>query len=250
VQLPEGSGLLVQQVLEGSPAAKAGMRKYDIVLEADGTKLAEVTDLMEAVDRAGGKETALKIVRRGDEREMRVVPELRPQDEELQAPPVNESNEFSIEAMPEEAWQWLERFGGPGGGAFNWRQFRPGIVIEDQDGRLARRMTRRELPENFSMHIEKTDKNPAKIHVRRGNDEWDVTEDNLEALPEDVRPLVEDMLSGSRGNLGLLLRENPRFRLAPRQIQPDDSRINRRMDEMSLRLKELQEAVESLRSQK
>ena len=40
------------------------------------------------------------------------------------------------------------------------------------------------------------------------------------------------------------------MRETPRPAQPDGSRVQKQMDEMSLRLKELQEAIESLRSEK
>jgi hypothetical protein len=253
LRLPEGHGLLVQQVLDGTPAAKAGVEKYDFILQADGAELQDVMDLVRAVDRSEGKETTLKVVRGGEERQIRVNPEPRPQDEDGIA---GRSEEFEVEMLPEEARQWLEGFGGPRGGALNWRQFRPGIVIEDldKDGRWDRRIMRRELPENFSLQIEKKDNSPAKIHVRRGSDEWDVTEDDLQPLPEDVRVLVEDMLGESRGNVSGWFfpnrPEGPGMRLAPRPLAPDGSRLEQRLDEMSLKLKELQEAIESLRSPK
>jgi hypothetical protein len=158
--------------------------------------------------------------------------------------------------LPEEVRQWMEKSEGSRGPVFNWRQFGPGIVIEDfdNDGRI-HGWAGRDLPDNFSLRIEKNDQGPAHIHVQRGDERWEVTEDNLDALPEDLRPVVEGMLSGSRGHLPRFFfrdrgddRRQPRF--SPGPTPPGDSRVEQQMNEMSLRIKELQEAIESLRSQK
>jgi hypothetical protein len=256
LQLPEGYGLLVSEVLEDSPAARAGFEKHDIILEGNGAKLSEIADLIGAVDQAGDKEMTLKVIRRGDEREIHVTPEPRTQEEDVITRLPNRSRPFNFEMLPEEVRQWMEKSEGSRGPVFNWRQFGPGIVIEDfdNDGRI-HGWAGRDLPDNFSLRIEKNDQGPAHIHVQRGDERWEVTEDNLDALPEDLRPVVEGMLSGSRGHLPRFFfrdrgddRRQPRF--SPGPTPPGDSRVEQQMNEMSLRIKELQEAIESLRSQK
>jgi hypothetical protein len=53
---------------------------------------------------------------------------------------------------------------------------------------------RLELPENMTIKIERHGKEPAKIAVNRGDEKWEITEDQLENLPADLRPLVERSL--------------------------------------------------------
>ena len=47
----------------------------------------------------------------------------------------------------------------------------------------------------MSISIHKSDDEPTKITVKRDGETWEVTEDNLDELPEDVRGHVKQMLS-------------------------------------------------------
>ncbi len=78
-QLRLDNGLLVEEVIEESPAEAADVRKFDILIEANGTSLSEINELVEAVQEAGESETELKIkaVRRGDEVSFTITPEKR-----------------------------------------------------------------------------------------------------------------------------------------------------------------------------
>lgn len=72
--LPERGGLLVTRVEQGSPAARAGLKANDILLEFEGREVASPLDLAEMVEAAGaGKRVTLGIVRRGKPQEIEVV---------------------------------------------------------------------------------------------------------------------------------------------------------------------------------
>jgi S1-C subfamily serine protease len=71
VGLPEREGLLVRAVVDGSPAARAGIQRGDLLITAGGTPLRGVDDLFDALDSAGGS-LALTVVRGADEREVPV----------------------------------------------------------------------------------------------------------------------------------------------------------------------------------
>ncbi len=254
--LDEGQGLLVQEVLEGSPSDRAGLKRFDVLLEVDGTPLTSVTDLVDAVNKAQLQEITLKVLRRGDEQLVRVTPEERPEGEVPWGAAPDAWRQF--EGMPPEVRRYLEQFDLPvlpelGRRGFGWQQFGPGIVIDGEDGPGSPGI-RPQLPNNFSLRIEKSDQGPAKIHVQRGNEKWEVTEDNLDALPEDLRDLVKSMLGGSqRGVFGLNVPRPLAPNRVPRlpRLQPrENSNMEQRFDEMSIRLKELQEAIESLRNEK
>jgi S1-C subfamily serine protease len=62
--LPDRDGVLIQEVEEGSPAANAGLRRGDLIVEASGSPVASIDDLYQAVDGLGaGAALALGVVR-------------------------------------------------------------------------------------------------------------------------------------------------------------------------------------------
>ena len=73
-QIPDGSGLLVEEVAEGSPAAKAGLQPHDILVSFDDQKLYSPEQLVKLVgyDKPG-REAKLHIVRGGKAEEVRVT---------------------------------------------------------------------------------------------------------------------------------------------------------------------------------
>ena len=56
-----------------------------------------------------------------------------------------------------------------------------------------------EFPKDLSVAIKKEGGEPAKIHVKRGEKEWNVAEDKLDDLPGDIRHYVEQMLGKGIG---------------------------------------------------
>jgi serine protease Do len=73
VGLPERDGLLVRGVAEGGPAAAAGLREGDLLVEAAGRPLGSADDLHAALDALGeGGVLVLKIVRGVDELDVEV----------------------------------------------------------------------------------------------------------------------------------------------------------------------------------
>src|SRR5437764_8419374 len=55
-QLGVDQGLVVEDVMPDSPAAKAEIRKHDILVKADDTPLKEPSDLVKSVEASKGKE--------------------------------------------------------------------------------------------------------------------------------------------------------------------------------------------------
>ncbi len=71
--LPERDGLLVRGVEDGSPAARAGIRRGDLIVGAAGNPLATVDELFARLDALPTGDTLqLQIVRGTDEIELRV----------------------------------------------------------------------------------------------------------------------------------------------------------------------------------
>ena len=64
--LSRTEGALVSQVWEGSPAAAAGMRRGDVIVEVDGRKIGRATDLSLLVAAAPvGKDIRVSVLREG-----------------------------------------------------------------------------------------------------------------------------------------------------------------------------------------
>jgi serine protease Do len=73
LNLKEGEGVVVSDVTPGSPADKAGITRGDVILEYEGKKIEDVTDLttMAAVTQPGA-EVSMKLLHDGKERDIKV----------------------------------------------------------------------------------------------------------------------------------------------------------------------------------
>lgn len=79
--LDEAQGVEVQAVVEGSPAAKAGIRKGDVILAVNGESVRDAEDLLLAVSQLEvGKQATLDVFRDGNRTKMPVTIEQRPAD--------------------------------------------------------------------------------------------------------------------------------------------------------------------------
>ncbi|WP_414153586.1 trypsin-like peptidase domain-containing protein [Prochlorococcus sp. MIT 1341] len=75
LELPERSGALVQTVLPGSPAEKAGLKRGDLVIQADEVVVDDPQTLLEKVDEWKiGTPLFLKIIRNGSDLTLSVRP--------------------------------------------------------------------------------------------------------------------------------------------------------------------------------
>jgi S1-C subfamily serine protease len=73
VGLPDTEGLLIHQVSEDSPAARAGLSSGDLIVAAAGQPVSGVDDLFDALKGAQGGALELRVVRGADERTVQVV---------------------------------------------------------------------------------------------------------------------------------------------------------------------------------
>ncbi|UKJ63902.1 trypsin-like peptidase domain-containing protein [Cellulosimicrobium cellulans] len=80
-------GAEVQEVTDGSPAAEAGIRSGDVIVEIDGHAVGGAESLTAFVrERAAGAESTLTVVRDGKTTEVDVTLATRPADDESQGP--------------------------------------------------------------------------------------------------------------------------------------------------------------------
>jgi len=206
VDLPEGQGLLVREVVPNSPAAKSGVKLYDIVLRANDTQLNDMPALVEIVRTEGQKQgqISLEVLRKGQRQSITVKPEERPANVAVSPRSAGDGGQFgqvpNLEGMPEFR-QFFEKFGGEGM-PMEFRQFGPGMII-GEDGSRGGLRGLPNMPNGVSISVQKQGDQPARVTVKRNGESWEIVGDDpesLKQLPEDLRPMVERMLNGSAGN--------------------------------------------------
>jgi hypothetical protein len=204
-QLAIEDGLAVEEVTQDSPAAKAKIKRYDILVKAGDEPLKNITDLVKAVDASQGKEIIITIVRDGKNQTIKVSPDKRPKTEGAEAVRrtlTARSPELAGEIKQlEEALEKLKSKVGKEGVGFFFAK--PAVVAPRVDVRLpdakiseiiAKSIRTGEFPKDLSVQINKDGGQPAKIHVKRGDKEWDVTDEKLSELPGEIRQYIDQML--------------------------------------------------------
>jgi len=71
----DGKGLLINNVRENSPAAKAGLKAGDIIVEADGKEIKNNTDLIRTLNEKKEGDVQLTIIRDRNRQTVQVTPE-------------------------------------------------------------------------------------------------------------------------------------------------------------------------------
>ena len=88
LNLPDDSGVLVNRVVENSPADKAGLRQGDVILRFNLRDVESPADLQSMVgDAREGQEVALRIQRNGEAKTLSVTLGSRPENPEAMSAP-------------------------------------------------------------------------------------------------------------------------------------------------------------------
>ena len=192
LNLADGLGVMVDQVIPDSPAARAGLRRHDVLIAAGGVAVSDTQSLINAVRAVQDGSLELRWIRGGKEMTAEVIPAERPRTLQLGPGPAVPVDPNDIGRLRD----WLGRLeqgrrGHPGRMRF---RFMPrGNLQSDQSI----------FENNLQVQIERRDNEPAKIKVQKDGDTWELTEEDLGQLPEDIRGQVESMLGGGGLNLGL-----------------------------------------------
>lgn len=250
LQLAEGQGLLVGDVVPDGPAAKAGVQQYDVLLSAAEKPLTDVPTLSKTVEQ--GKPFSLELLRGGEKVTLEVTPADRP---------LNEPGSIVPPRDREELQDWLQ-------------QIRPGDArIFDRDGRRLRfrlfhpgqvfdRAERKDWPRDLRISITREADKPLSITVQRGDEKWEITRNELAKLPEQIRPFVERMLAGDGPAINLdndLEVELPDVDLPalPKLDEPASPKlpeverdVQRKLDEINRQLQQLQRQLREQRQEK
>ena len=81
LKLPKDQGLLVEGLRPDSPAAKAGVQQYDILLKGNDKPLTGIQDLLQLIDQVKDGKLTLDLLRAGKHETVTVTPAKRPANE-------------------------------------------------------------------------------------------------------------------------------------------------------------------------
>ncbi len=189
--LDTDKGVLIEEVQEGSPAAKANIKKGDIVLAVDAKELEGPEDLIEIMKSAKADVAlTLKIRRKNEEMEVKVTPEPRPSQITMGIDLSNLQKEFgdanfTFDMLDPQKLQ-VFRMGQPAGVIAHAGSGMKGDlklhIVNKQDGK------------SLEVKIDREGHNPATITVTKDGETKTYTEEQIGELPEDVRGMVGPML--------------------------------------------------------
>lgn len=195
-QLGVERGLAVGDVVADSPAAKAGIERHDILTKVNDASLSELADLVKAVEASDGKEMTIALLRAGKEKTVRATATKAATAGRTEVPTLRPELAAEIRRV-EETLKKLRAEAGDQG--FNFFFPRPAYVPSRVDpklwqGVIEAKGAKPALPNDVSVRISKEGDQPGKIHVKKGDKEWNVSEDKLSELPDDLRPHIERMI--------------------------------------------------------
>jgi membrane-associated protease RseP (regulator of RpoE activity) len=249
LQLAEGTGIVVEDVVPDSPAEKAGLQKHDIILRANDDMVDSMETLQTHVQTAKDKAIELEVIRLGKETTVKVTPAERPAD-------------FQQLAGGDQGMDLGQGFGGDigrmiqqqlqAGGMPGMRQIGPGMILNGQNMNL-------DALNGMSVSVQRNGDGPAQITIKKGEETWTVSSDDAKALaelPEDVRNAVSGMMGGGLGglqqqllgnlDLGAELRHNlPKGLGMLPGLEAQENEIRERMTQMEEQIKELKEQLEA-----
>ncbi len=253
LQLAEEMGVVIEDVVSDSPAEKAGLRKHDIILRANGNAVDSMLVLQNEVLNNKEKPLELLLLRLGKEMTISVTPEERPANvEQLSGGDMTAPLGGADQALQ----RLLEQFnagGGFPGGIGGRRIIGPGLAFNHN------RIDLNAMPNGMSVSVMRENDGPAKITVQKGDQTWSFDSSDAKALaelPQDVRQYVEGMLQGQGGGfdikkeLGNLDWKAELQHMLPNNlgimpgIQQHEDEVLQRMQKMEEQLKQLQQQLE------
>jgi hypothetical protein len=113
LELPEKSGVIVTQCLDGGPAARAGIKINDVISAVNGRPVGSIEPLRDSVEESAktGKELRLSTLHKGQRREVVIKPDMPkpPVDRPMAARPGAPAPQMTPSPMMREQEQMMRR---------------------------------------------------------------------------------------------------------------------------------------------
>jgi hypothetical protein len=237
--MPKDEGVVVAQVLPSTPA-DGKLQENDVIVKAGGKTLKSAVDFLGVVDSVKGGKLPLEILRHGRTTLIDVTPVKRPPQAERVTVVLEVDPNLRYETI-QKALEWLNRSQAEGT-PLRLYTVRPGWMLRPGA------MLWAPLPANLTVSVTRQGEKPATIVVKRDDQKWEITEKELDKLPNDIRPYVERMLgrgftleslSLPHEKLGTGLPAPPKVVLQPR--------LEKQIDEMRQRLEQTRKRLEEAR---
>jgi membrane-associated protease RseP (regulator of RpoE activity) len=128
LQMPGDTGVIINHVINNSPAEKAGIKVHDVLLELDGKSVSDPHKLAAIVQAHGHKPINVKLLRAGGKTNetLEVTPELRESTAStIRATPARNFYFVRPGTMEWNAWRFPAQPASPGN-LYRWRTAPPG----------------------------------------------------------------------------------------------------------------------------
>ena len=214
--LPESTGLVIEDVVPESPAAKAGLEKNDVVAAVGDKNLQSLEDLIAVVQASEGKEIEITFYRTGKRQSAKLTPAERPKEHFAFT---GEGQRYEVQLGSEDGVQFL----------------RPGVVF-------ARKI---ELPKELTISVTRKDKEPATAEVTVDGKKYQATLETVDQLPEGVREHVRMLLTGG-GQQMMMARMRGMAGMGDMSMQPPMALPAREAQSVEKQLRDIQKQIEAL----
>jgi hypothetical protein len=189
-QLGIDFGLVIKEVIDDSPAKKAGLKQYDIMVKVGDAKLDSLKMLGQRVGEAKESELQLTVIRNGKQQTFGLTPAKRPKKYKaaLRTPVELDDKAAAEWEMLQDTLRALKvphEEDDDDKDITSLFYIMPGFVLPSEA---------KDFPKDLEVSVTKKGKQPAKIVVKRGDDQWEVDESSLDELPEDIRPHIKRMV--------------------------------------------------------
>ncbi len=212
--LAEKPAILVTMVADNSPAKTAGLQVHDVVttvkLGEETAPLDSVATLTNFVTKAEQKPITLLLVRQGKPQEISVTPAERPQPKEdvlirdatafnlSMSPPATAANAERVQLLLRELQTAVAAQTHPTTIHFTGPVVAPSVPALPPPPGVPHIvvMSKPELPENVTVTISKTGKDPVRIKYQQGEGKsWGATETEINTLPPEGRAALQTVLT-------------------------------------------------------
>jgi len=199
VERLKDGGVMVAGVAPGSPADEAGFRREDQILSVNGLGVKSPEDVVDKVIEGEGKPLELEVLRGLEVKTIQASPI------KMKRPPMMNPGQADARGnvVPRDCNGF--RFFGPGQIVLPEPKLDPFLVKPSLLSKL-------NLPEDVMMRVEKQGDGPAKLHVERDGKTWDVTEKEIDTLPQDLQDLAKNFLGRIDSNQAKIIPRDPNAR--------------------------------------